>query len=457
MNPSAFAGRVRRFTDRLSREDVNMHGLILSAGGRTLAQAYYAPFREGQPHRLYSVSKTMTGIAIGMLADDGRLSLDDRIATYFSDWLPERPSDYLTRLTIRDMLRMATCYRQTAYREGVDENWAKPFFTGVPTHEPGTVFHYDTGCSQVLAALVRRLSGQEVIDFLEERLFAPLGCVDPRYWLRDPSGACTGGTGLCMSLRDLHRVAQCLLDGGRGLVPAWYAAEMGRKHIDTPLQTNAEERYGYGWQCWRTRAGWSMYGMGGQLAVICPERQAILTTLADTRLDPNGVQRIYDAFFDELYPYLEEAGTEAVRLSLSVPPLPGLADPPRTDSPVYRFPEGNPLGLKTLRVAPDGLRYENARGEVALPFACGRVLEAVFPGWPDVPALIAAGWINPDLLRVRCHAVGDAPCGFDMLVSFLGDRVTVQSRCSADPVTAGYDGVASGQSAASDGGAGDAA
>ena len=245
MSDNRLSGRIQRFVERLNREDVNMHGFILSVQGQEKVRAYYAPYQEGQPHRMYSVSKTMTGLAIGMLAEAGKLSLDQHIVEFFPDWLPENPSAYLTALTLRDMLRMATCYRQTAYREGVDENWAYSFFVGKPDHAPGTVFFYDTGCSQVLAALVKRLSGQEVMDFLEERLFTPLGCSDPRYWLRDPSGCCQGGTGLCMSLRDLHRVAQCLLDGGRGLVPGWYVEQMGKKLIETLLQGNEEERYGY--------------------------------------------------------------------------------------------------------------------------------------------------------------------------------------------------------------------
>ena len=205
--------RVDRFLDRIRREDVNLHGFILSVGGEEKISAYYAPFREGQPHRMYSVSKTMVALALGMLMEEGRLHLEDHIVDYFRDLLPEDPSPYLCHLTIRDMLRMATCYRATAYREYVDEDWTKPFFTGRPDHEPGTVFNYDTGNTQVLASLVRRLTGKEVIDFLEERLFTPLGCQDPRYWLRDPSGQCTGGTGLCLSLRDLNRVALCLSRG----------------------------------------------------------------------------------------------------------------------------------------------------------------------------------------------------------------------------------------------------
>jgi hypothetical protein len=141
---------------RLERGDVNMHGFLLSVGGRLKAGAYYSPFREGQPHRMYSVSKTMTGLAIGMLADEGKLDLDRPVADYFPDLLPEHPDGRILRQTVRDMLRMATCYAQTAYREREDQDWTRPFFCGQPSHEPGTVFHYDTGASQVLAALIRR-------------------------------------------------------------------------------------------------------------------------------------------------------------------------------------------------------------------------------------------------------------------------------------------------------------
>ena len=167
--------RVDSLIERLRREDVNMHGFILSVKGKTKAKAYYPPFKEGQPHRMYSVSKTFTGIAVGMLIDDGLLTLDSRITEFFPEWKGEDPHGWLAIMTIRDMLRMATCHRYTYYREGTDEDWSKPFFTHEPTHKPGTVFHYDTGCSQALAALVKRLSGKEAIDFLEERLFKPLG------------------------------------------------------------------------------------------------------------------------------------------------------------------------------------------------------------------------------------------------------------------------------------------
>lgn len=443
MSGAALQSRVEAMMTRLEREDVCMHGFILSVDGREKASAYYAPFREGQPHRMYSVSKTFTALALSFLLDEGKAGLDDRIVDFFPDYLPEAPEPWLCRLTIRDMLRMATCFRSTAYREGVDEDWTRPFFTAPATHAPGAVFYYDTGCSQALAALVKRLSGMEAIDLLNRRLFPALGADDKKYWLRDPSGACQGGTGLCMSLRDLHKTAWAVMQDGAGILPAWFCREMGRCHIATPMQTNQEERFGYGWQCWRTRAGWAMYGLGGQLAVCCPDKRALFSTIADTRLDPVGVQRIYDAFFEEVYPFIGAEDMPPVRYEKKVIALAHDPACERSHPGVYCFEE-NMLGFKSLELRARRLIWENARGRCELPFGLGENVETPFPGWPEVPALSSGGWLPEDQLRVRCFAIGNAPCGIDLLLSFREDGVTVQARNSFDPITNAFNGVATG-------------
>ena len=86
------------------------------------------------------------------------------------------------------------------------------------------------------------------------------------------------------------------------------------------------------------------------------------------------------------------------------------------------------------------------RGEVSasIPFSRGKTVEIPYPGHPEVPALISSAWIGEGTLRLRCHAIGDAPCGFDMLVSVRDRNMTIRSRCSSDPLTREYDGIASG-------------
>lgn len=447
------ADAVLRFVDRLEREGVCMHAFELRADGEIEAEGYYAPFAKGQPHRMYSVSKSMVSMAVGMLAAEGKLSLDEHIVDRFPDMLEHEPDPRLARLTIRDMLRMATCHQKTAYREGIDYNWARGFFNVPPTHEPGTVFFYDTGSSQVLCELCERITGKGMLAFLNERLFVPLGATDEKRWLTDPSGVCQGGTGLIMSLRDLGKVAQCVMDGGRGLVPADYLREATALQIETDWQSNPEERYGYGYQFWQVRRGYCMYGMGGQLAVMCPEEGVILCTLADTRLDPYGLQKLYDAFFEEVLPHVGEPDAPGAREALERK-LPALrvcgvrhtAGKPAPSPARYAMRE-NEKGLEGVRVEENAVQLTFADASYRFGWTDFGVMEpGVFPG-TDVPCLTSAGVTRAGALHVRCQLIGDAPCGLELLVSPRGGALTLRMSKSSDPLTNRFEGLFYGEQA----------
>lgn len=449
---NALAPAVARMVDRLDSDGVCMHGFTLTQHGQTVAEGSWAPFQNDAPHRMFSVSKSMTSLAVGLLQADGKLKLTDRICAYFPDKLPDPVPDALAHTTLCDMLRMATCHRQTTYKLADDDDWTRTFFTVPPTHAPGTVFCYDTSASHTLAALVQRLTGMPLLDFLQRRLFDSLGATDEKRWMTDPVGVCQGGTGLVMTLHDLTKVAEFCMAGGKGTPLEGYLREATQKQIETPLQSSAEERFGYGYQFWRTRHnGFAMYGLGGQLAVCLPDRETVFCTTADTQLDPIGVQKIYRAFWQEVYPALSgapcsQAAWDALHETLHTLALRTLPNDDafaRCVGRDYAF-ASNPMQLQTLRLAPHELTWENAAGRCALPFGKGEWVRSVFPGTQE-PCIASAGWIAPALLRLTCHIIGDSPCGLDMLLAFKNDFVTVQMQSVREIYTASYSGIASGQ------------
>ena len=108
------------------------------------------------------------------------------------------------------------------------------------------------------------------------------------------------------------------------------------------------------------------------------------------------------------------------------------------------IPEGNLLRLRTLSLQDNCLKLNRAEAVAELPFFPGEFLETCWPGHPDVPAVVTSGWTAPGQLRLRCHAVGNAPCGFEMLICFQENTATVQCFRSHDPLTDDYNGVVSG-------------
>ena len=450
---TGYAGALLRMISSLEAQNLRMHGLIVIRDRQTLAEGYYAPFQKGVPHRMFSVSKSMTSLAIGLLEAEEKLRLDDAICDYFPDKLPDKLSGKVRRLTLRDMLRMATCHRETTYKRSEDPDWTRSFFTVPPTHEPGMVFNYDTSASHTLAALAERLSGMPLLGFLQARLFDTVGAADPKRWLTDPVGVSQGGTGLMMTLQDLAKVAVLCLEGGAGTALEGYLRQATGKQIETLLQQKAEEQYGYGYQFWRVReGGFAMYGLGGQLALCLPKYNTVFCTIADTQLDPNGAQKIHDAFWRELAPHLTDTAVSAQSEqdalaekleALSMKPLDhtqGLACGLDRE---YVFDQ-NPAGFTYLTLKRGVLDYENAAGRCTLPYRIGGWAEATFPG-TEQPCITSAGWIAPGLLRLQSHLTGDYPCGVDMLLRFQGDRLTVQMQSVRDLRTENYTGVASGR------------
>lgn len=460
---------VLNFINELDYAELCMHGFIMIKDGKVFSEGYYAPFHADFPHRMFSISKSYTSIAIGLLQQEGKLSIEDKICDYFPDKLPAGGvHPYIAETTIRDMLRMASPHKSTTYKLMKCDDWVKTFFHVEPVRYSGTSFVYDTSASHVLSALVERLSGMSLLQYLKIKVFDKLGCSGEFRWLTDPMGVCQGGSGLICNLRDMTRFAvMCMNDGvynGQQIVPKEYIREATARQISTCLQYGIEEQQGYGYQFWRCRNnGFAMYGMGGQLAICLPDYNFILTTIADNQGIPNGVQGIYSALWNNILPHLKEnkSATEVDQVSseklkdrlskLEVKPVKGSGTSPvvnEINGKVYVLAQ-NPMGISKCRLefSKDNegtLYYTNETGSHQISFGVGHVKQQIFPDI-NLFSISSAAWVDEKTLHLRSYIIEELPGNVNMTITFINNAITISMKKIAEDALHEYEGFASGE------------
>lgn len=297
-----------RFLTSLEEKNAGMDSVLLLRDGRILLEKYWAPYDKDKNHRMYSVGKSFTAIAIGLLAADQKLTLEDDICDYFPDKLPEKVHPWIKEMKVKHLLMMSTAHKETTYKN-YDGDWVESFFHVEPDHRPGTVFSYDTSATHVLCALVQRLAGKDMLQFLREKVLDEIGFTSHE-WLKDEAGVVRGGDGLYCTSRDLAAVAQLCMDGGvyhgKQLIPPHYLKEMLSVQISTAHKLAYDERFGYGYQVWgnREKGGFTFYGMGGQLAVCFPNKRFMLVTTGNMTERSKDIHLIYESFYEVIYPRL---------------------------------------------------------------------------------------------------------------------------------------------------------
>ena len=143
-----------RFIRELEEAEGCLHSVARIYRGKVIGERYFGPFGPHTLQRMFSVSKSFVSVAVGLLCEEGRIGLSDPILQYFPEYAPDIIPPQLARMTIRDMLRMQTCYDKTTYKRDPGQPWVPSFFHTQPHHEPGMVFMYDTSSSHTLCALV---------------------------------------------------------------------------------------------------------------------------------------------------------------------------------------------------------------------------------------------------------------------------------------------------------------
>jgi len=310
--------------------DLNSTGLVHSAivaqHGQVLAEAYWDPYTPQTPQSVFSVSKTFTALAIGFAVTDGKLKVTDRIVDLFPLPPEVKPNANLLQLTVKDVLMMATGHGDDLFRmAGRWQNrkdWSQSFLPQPVAYPPGTHFLYNTGGTYWLSEIVQKVTGQKLIDYLETKLFRPLGITNT-IMARSPAGVDVGGFAFNLPASGLLKLGQFILNhgawNGKQLLPASWINDMTSAQIATsPDHPDPENDWaqGYGYQMWVCRHGAVRAdGAFGQFSVIWPKHDAVIAITAAT----NDTQKILNLIWDNLDQALA-ASAKVERSAASQPP-----------------------------------------------------------------------------------------------------------------------------------------
>ena len=299
-----------RFVEDAEQELDALHSFMLVRHGRVVAEGWWAPYAAGEPHMMFSLSKSFTSTAVGLAVAEGRLAIDDPILKFFPDLAPAEPGANLKAMRVRDLLTMTAGHHEEDIRSfpyGGEADPAEAFLALPVSHKPGTLFVYNTPASYMLSAIVQQVTGETVLDYLRPRLFEPLGIENPA-WQANRHGVSMGGFGLSIRTEDIARFGQLYLQKGawqgRQLVPAEWVEAAAARQVSNGSSPESDWEQGYGYQFWRSRHGFYRGdGAHGQFCLVLPQHDAVVAITSGTR-DMGSVMNLV---WDRLVPSLREA------------------------------------------------------------------------------------------------------------------------------------------------------
>ncbi len=472
---------IGRFLDRLEEKKICMHSFLMLRKGKIIAEGYWKPFDKDYLHRMYSVSKTFVSAAIGILADQGKISLEDKIVAYFPDKLPGGElHPFVKEMNIRDLLMMATPYSCGTTYKFTDKDWAWTFFNEKDVHPAGTVFYYDTSGTYILNVIVERVTGKPFLEFLKDHMLREIGFSENAWCIKAPEGYSWGGSGVMATTRDLAKFASVFLNGGKfngkQYISGEYVKDATKKQIFNNTDGAGQRcNAGYGYQIWILNNGaFSFRGMGSQHAICIPEKDFLFVCTADTQGSAFQDEAIYDYLWFEVVEKIsdltgeltddQEANEGLLKRceSLDFIPPDGDADSEIMDKingVPYALNE-NPMGISKLCVEFDKnigiLNYTTPRGDKKLYFGLKHFLEGHFPethysghtiGNPAnrmYRSTSCGVWACETQLVIRTYVIDDYFGNLTIVLSFKNNEIGVRMQKNAEWFLDEYQGYAGG-------------
>ncbi|UBV44128.1 beta-lactamase family protein (plasmid) [Deinococcus taeanensis] len=396
--------------DALKADALELHSFMLLRAGTVIAEGWWSPYSPKRVHRLHSLSKSFTSTAIGLLAAEGRINMDDPVVSFFLDDLPPVVDGHLAAMRVQDLLTMRTGHTEDvtgALFDAPDQDWVRTFLAQPVPHPPGTHFVYNSAATFILSALIQRLTGETLLEFLQPRLLKPLG-VEAAHWISNPQGIHVGAWGLHLATEAVARFGQLYLQkahwDGKQLLPETWVERATSAQVPPGEDETSDWAQGYGFQFWRCRHdAYRADGAFGQFCIVMPQQRAVLAITANVM----NMQRVLDHVWTHL---LAEMGGEplpddsvaqdvlqalSVSLNLTVADQAGRWEANARDE-TYIF-DPNDEGIRWARFTstPDSCRLTVAdgRGEHGIDFGLTDWHEGRTTLWPggEEPILARAG------------------------------------------------------------------
>ena len=394
---------VLAFLDALQEAGIEPHSILVLRNGMLACKMNFAPYDDQTPHVLFSLSKSFTSAAAGFAVAEGLLSWDSKVLDVLADKAPEAPDQWLQQVTLHHLLCMGSGLDPASDAFDSDaQDWVKAVLACGCDAEPGTRFHYNSHGTYLISAMVQRVTGMNIRDYLMPRLFEPLGIPKPE-WDVCPQGICVGGWGLHLSTDSIARFGQCLLQKGmwqgKQVLPVEWLEKATVSQIDNAHREpkpHADWAQGYGYQFWRTRGNrYRGDGMYGQICMVSPEQNMVVAITAGL----NDIGKELDLLNDFLFPAADmEPGTpeEQQLLKLRLEQL-GYPWPVHDDdaSELADCYEGEGAGLRIGALGVE-CTFRNQWTAFCGFFGWGEpvahVQEHCFPAAPPLSFLLCAGW-----------------------------------------------------------------
>ncbi|HEX2861358.1 MAG TPA: serine hydrolase [Lacunisphaera sp.] len=447
---------ILRLIDEAEARAYGLHGLMILRHGNVVAEGWWAPYAPDEPHMLFSLSKSFTATAIGLLQAEGRLNIHDKVASFFPGDVPADAPQNVKNMRLRDLLMMST----GQHKEDVDRlnhrltanpKATRDFFAAPVPQKPGTLFYYNSPATFMLSATLTKVTGETVRDYLIPRLFGPLGIPTPN-WDATAQGFSHGASGLHLRTEDIAKFGQLLLQrgewNGRRLVPAEWVDLATSRQVSNGSDPTSDWDQGYGFQFWRCVPGfYRADGAHGQFVIVIPQHDTVIAINSGAR-DMGGVMKMLWA---KLLPELraaaipeDPAALAALRArlgSLSLPVVAGAA----TSSVASRVsgrtfalaPNDSAIDSVGLDFAADGtatLRARLSGRDETVPVGNGRWVRGKFPLNPGSTQPVAASgaWTADDTYTVHL-AEYRTPFIATWQLKFAGNRVTLQRDINVGP------------------------